>query len=218
MTKILGRGLALGLLAGAILAAQDEPGIRVWLFDYTGLDTETLAKAKLEATEVLGKAGIRTSWLPCRVPSSTEPSPPVCGQSLAENDVVLRIVTAAPARADSSLGMAMVAKEGGMFATVYRSRVEELAKLRVAGLAQVLGHAMAHEIGHLLLGEGSHASSGIMKAWWERKDLENMNRGWLAFTARQADQARASVSGRSAAGRASVARATGSSGGNRHPR
>ena len=112
----------------------------------------------------------------------------------------------------------MVTKEGGMFATVYLNRVDELFKLRIACRAQILGHAAAHEIGHLLLGEGSHAPSGIMKAWWERKDLENMNRGWLAFTARQAEQARASVSGRAAAGRASVARATGSSGGNRHPR
>ena len=180
--------VALGLLGGATVAAGGEPGIRVRLFDYTGLDSEVVSRATLEATEVLGKAGIRTSWLPCKVSSFIEPAPPECGESLDELDFVLRFVRTAPAGKDLCLGIAMVTGEGGMFATVYLDRIDELVKLRIASRAQVLGHAAAHEIGHLLLGTNSHAPSGIMRASWGRGDLNNINRQWLLFSQDQSER------------------------------
>ena len=53
---------------------------------------------------------------------------------------------------------------------------------------------MAHELGHLLLPHGSHAKSGIMTAAWDRKQMEQIGRGWLSFTKEQAEAIRARVS------------------------
>jgi hypothetical protein len=36
----------------------------------------------------------------------------------------------------------------------------------------LLGHVIAHEITHILQGVPRHSETGVMKARWERKDLQ----------------------------------------------
>jgi hypothetical protein len=55
---------------------------------------------------------------------------------------------------------------------------------------------MAHEVGHLLLPIQSHSSRGLMRAHWDRNDLELAQEGRLRFTGEQADLIRSKLSRR----------------------
>ena len=73
----------------------------------------------------------------------------------------------------------------GRLVYAFYGRVDAYARQHAKPVAQVLGHVMAHELGHLLLPHGSHAKSGIMTAAWDRKQIEQIGRGWLSFTSEQ---------------------------------
>lgn len=49
------------------------------------------------------------------------------------------------------------------------------------GTGVLLGHVMAHEIGHVLEGADRHSPEGVMKARWEKPDLQKMLTGRLPF-------------------------------------
>jgi hypothetical protein len=83
----------------------------------------------------------------------------------------------------------------GRLVYAFYGRVDAYAQQHAKPIAQVLGHVMAHELGHLLLPHGSHAKSGIMTAEWDRKQIEQIGRGWLSFTREQEEAIRARVSG-----------------------
>jgi hypothetical protein len=56
-----------------------------------------------------------------------------------------------------------------------------------------LGHFMAHGLGHSLLPQYSHSSTGLMRARWNRDDLERAQHGQLGFTPEQANLIRSSA-------------------------
>jgi len=62
-----------------------------------------------------------------------------------------------------------------------------------ASTAQILAHAMAHEIGHLLLNLETHSDSGIMRATWDVRTLQDACYGYLLFTPQQAELMRTEV-------------------------
>jgi predicted metalloendopeptidase len=66
--------------------------------------------------------------------------------------------------------------------------VQQLAKYRKSLLIAVLGCVLAHEIGHLLLNGGGHATSGLMKAYWMKKDLSLIEQRTFRFLPAQAEE------------------------------
>jgi hypothetical protein len=79
---------------------------------------------------------------------------------------------------------------------VFYDRVKELAQRQVAaqvrgdmvaraGGCRILGEMIAHEIGHILLNLLSHSESGIMRGYWDLKDLQDVAYGELLFTKQQ---------------------------------
>jgi hypothetical protein len=83
----------------------------------------------------------------------------------------------------------------GRLVYAFYGRVATYARQYAKPVAQVLGHVMVHELGHLLLPYGSHTKSGTMTAAWDRKQIEQIGRGWLSFTREQEEAIRARVSG-----------------------
>lgn len=59
--------------------------------------------------------------------------------------------------------------------------------------AGLLGLAMAHEVGHLLLQSARHSAAGIMRARLTKKGLRDDDRGYLRFTADEAEFMRTEV-------------------------
>jgi hypothetical protein len=56
-----------------------------------------------------------------------------------------------------------------------------------------MGHLTAHELGHLLLGAGSHSSSGIMHVPWHKKELEAIAQFLMWFTPSEEGKLRAGI-------------------------
>jgi len=89
-----------------------------------------------------------------------------------------------------SFGFAMF-PENGSFATVsnvFSGHAQDFASDHGLPYSVMLGHLIAHELGHLLLGVGSHSSTGIMHVPWHLKELKSAAQGLLNFTPEQADR------------------------------
>ncbi len=67
-------------------------------------------------------------------------------------------------------------------AIIFHQRVVDLERTGYIREQEILAAAMAHEIGHLLLGSNSHSRAGIMRAKWNRDELELARLGRLLFT------------------------------------
>lgn len=81
------------------------------------------------------------------------------------------------------------AAERGRVADVYWDTIEKFRPFS----ARVLGHVMAHEIGHLLLPTRAHSRDGLMRASWDRRDVERLKTGGLLFTRDQGDLIRRKI-------------------------
>ena len=148
-----------------------------------------LSGALIEASEIFRRIGVEIEW----VDGSSR-------QRLGSPQLYLRIIprlfpnTRCPF-GPSHLGYAATSEEGGVLATIFFHRVEELAW---ENPSYALGCAIAHELGHLLLGydrrNGSpHSASGLMRGPWQRDDLKPKARETMQFTPEDAGRLRARV-------------------------
>ena len=108
---------------------------------------------------------------------------------------MLRIIPrVARSSSDADFGVAFLDDDGnGRYGDVFWKRVLELHTNYQVDFAGILGSVMAHEIGHLLLGAHSHAISGIMRAQWESRELNQIAMGTLLFLPWQDHPMRAKV-------------------------
>jgi hypothetical protein len=105
--------------------------------------------------------------------------------------LAVRVVPHSRASMNEVFGVAFLSAEGkGCYSVVFYDRAAELQTAWNIRLADILGNVMAHELGHLLLGSNSHVSAGIMRAWWQGKELSQMARGNLLFTTEQGEHMR----------------------------
>ena len=114
-------------------------------------------------------------------------------------DIITVRVVETPMKEAKGAAMGVAPRGGsqiGCLAYAFYGRVDSYARQHATSVAEGPGHVMAHELGHLLLPHGSHAKRGIMTAAWDRKQIEQIGRGWLSFTKAQAEAIRAHVSGR----------------------
>jgi hypothetical protein len=185
--------------AGKTPNSPERLEFRVRVYNDEGVPERSLAAARKTADAVLEKADLQAIWQDCTVGNPSRDSSG-CDRHPAGIDLVLYLVTPlethAPNVDRSALGYSIIPENGGhaTMAYVCFSRVRALRS--VFSVEELLGLAMAHEIGHLLLGTHLHSNSGLMRATWPRKDLEE--RGWekFAFTSEQVTQLRAAVTGR----------------------
>lgn len=189
--KIVVPGLLM-LLFSSILLAKDTPKsfssrLSVRVFNYAGLSESELNPMGKEMERIFRQAGIEASWTDC---GTRETPNPACNEALGSSDFILRIFGGGAAKgsglAESTLGVSMTPVQGGVLASVYYGKVEELAKQRLASHPQILAHAAAHELGHLLLGQLPHTPQGIMRAQWGKVDLQNISMRRLNFNSAQA--------------------------------
>ncbi len=168
---------------------RDDPNtLRVFILNHVELPHDVAREAQSVASEIFLAAGVKVLWIDSPR-QSTWPRrfwPTVI------------LVSAPPAQArlhEYAMGsVPMNLSKSATIAYVFYARVQDLARQIDITTAVVLGHVMAHEIGHVLLGRGSHSSAEIMRAEWDRQQVEQIGRGWLSFTADQAEAIRARLS------------------------
>jgi hypothetical protein len=174
--------------------------ITVWVYNLARVPASILTRAEKEARRIFREVGIQIEWRECLLSSAEIVTFSDCQPNLGPTDLHLRIVpqfdpTGTPFR-KTDLGFALPCQEGGIHASVFYHRVQEIAKAGLAAPPQILGHALAHEIGHLLLGSNSHSPQGIMRADWGEGDLKKAMLELLRFSRDEAGRIRAAVSAR----------------------
>jgi hypothetical protein len=169
----------------SMLAAALIVTIRV--YDLYGLSPQVRQEALAMASEALDHAGVQAIIVDC----SPRPAAAACKTSVAEGELVLRILRH-PRDGAHVLGEAVV---GGAntIATIYAAAIAERSRRHGVPLARVAGRVAAHEIGHLLLGSNAHASHGLMRPSW---DLQQLHRGDWDFTREDAATIRRRLSQR----------------------
>lgn len=204
MIWIFGRRCVAGILLAAGVAdaaewtvAEDrDRAIQVRVYNYAGVSAAVLKAAEGQASEALGRAGVRLEFVDCRLRAEDPPKDEACKSPASPLTLHVNILDVGMALSMARntgtsrhcLGVALVTAGLPSRASVFFHRALELAKTSGAPLAAILGAMMAHEIGHLLLKQGAHSANGIMRAQWGAQELKSIAHGRLGFTADEASR------------------------------
>ena len=165
--------------------------LTVLVYNYGNVPAATLADAQAFATKSYRAAGIELTWEEC--PISDDDNRRVCSPDQANNGrpLFLRLipetmVAGAGGRTDSEevLGVAY-----DSFAFVFYERIQSRALAWRVPEYVLLGRSMAHELGHLILGQNSHAPTGLMRRRFAKEDLV-LQSGQFLFDPMQARRLR----------------------------
>ncbi len=207
LKKVL--AVLLGLLFLGSNSGQAQPPARrhsnrgtritVRIQNYAGVPLRPLARAEEIASDILNQAGVEVRWLHCGPAAGTPQPSPDCAKPLGSMDFVVALIgkiqTLSPELPEGTLGIALVPPDGrqGFQAYVSYDRARGTARDTQVSVDRVLGSGAAHELGHLLLGEGAHSSTGIMRIVWGKADLKSgLNWNWW-FTPQQSKLIRANL-------------------------
>ena len=176
-------GLLLAVLIASLQLAPEAPTITVAVQDEAGVPRDWLRQAKAELVRIYREVDVQIVLWDLN-PSSS----PGSGVAVLRNMLTVTIrQSPAALKGDlpwNAMGMASgTGVERGRVAYVFYSRIEQFTPLY---RGRFLGHFMAHELGHLLLPQYSHSPTGLMRAQWNREDLERAQHGLLPFTPEQA--------------------------------
>ena len=179
------------VLLGGLARAEDplDSRMTVLVYDYAGVQADTLVKAEQETSRIFRHSGVEVTWRPCRIPGS---SVPLECPDPSPMTPALRLVSRFQLIGDRVHAEAMGYSTGD-FATVSVEFAQRLEESGGAQLPEILGHIMAHEIGHLLLPGERHSVSGIMKARWRSDDWRLVCQGELNFAPEQSRFLRAEL-------------------------
>jgi hypothetical protein len=174
-------------IASATCPAQT---LAVSIHDYSGLSEKETLRLTGTVDLVFANSGFTIAWRHCRGALASPPHA-TCESELQDNEIVMRLQPGLPRRANRDqsfhageaivLGRATVAGAGGYYASVSVQAVRQQAAEFSLPFDRLMGYAVAHEVGHCLLGPG-HSYAGLMRAAWNRKDAEAINRLSLHLT------------------------------------
>jgi hypothetical protein len=158
----------------AVVAAQpNRPAVLVMLQNDANAPSELVERAKAEVTRLFGLIDIDIAWV------IDVPKP---GTRLR----VVSITTWEPSDQNvqpSVLGYTQTAPEKrGVRGYVFWRRVELTSLTFTARLDRLLAVAIAHEVGHMLLPDGKHAKTGLMRAPWDAGHFRAASAGLLTFS------------------------------------
>lgn len=156
------------------------PIVTVSVFNDAHVAEPVLLRAQETASRIFQEGGVKVGWVDCWL-SKLDPAERVLCQ---QPQLSLRIVPHASGVTTDAFGAAFLDAEGnGRYGDVFFDRIEKLHQSEpgAVDLADLLGCVAAHEVGHLL-GIRLHSRIGIMRARWERDELQSAAMGSLMFT------------------------------------
>jgi hypothetical protein len=172
-----------------------------------GVPLSELRTAYRTVQTMLASVAITTVWRNCRIVgrrSADETDP--CTDRVGVNELIIRVVGGSRSELEAGAPLGYSAIDGrlrnGTLATIFADRVRAVANALYIDRGTLFGRTVAHEVGHLLLGENSHASSGLMRAYWSGHVLiDNRMEDWM-FSSEQGQQMRLRLEGPSLTGAA----------------
>jgi hypothetical protein len=196
------------LIIPAVVTAQSDetpspPVLVIRTYNMYRVSGEHLRVAQDAAAAILKDVRIDIRWLDC---GQVNPEPigesARCGQAPASNELLLRIQSAGSVGGAriKSMGFSMVGRRPEdytpFFATVCADVVAVVARGAGVDARRLLGVAFAHEIGHLLLNSPRHSSSGLMRAFWSRSELQEGRKADWLFQIEEAETLRQAIAER----------------------
>ncbi len=169
---------------------EPKAKLTVRVYNYAQVPAGILAQAEQQTAGIFRLAGIKLAWVDCPVSREEIEKFPVCTQMRKDRQALtLKILpesmAAGYALPITNLGVTI--QHHASF--VFYHRVQLLSNDKALSEPVVLGHIIAHELGHLLLGEGGHSESGIMKEDLRVNDFRQAEKGRsLTFSTEQAQR------------------------------
>jgi hypothetical protein len=164
--------------------APSRQQFEVLVYDQVEMSPKTLVRAAERAEAIFRDAGLEMIWIQFR------PKQSISQEQLDKVACVVRVLPNARTKlSPKATGEALPCdlSASTCYANIFFDRVQRQAKEGTLGIDQILGHAIAHELGHLLLGDNSHASTGLMRAVWQKQDLQRMAKGDVGFRPEEAE-------------------------------
>jgi hypothetical protein len=180
-----------------LAAAESEvPDVRIRILDYARIADDVIAHAQQRVSDIYKSIGVEMRWQVTVRP--LDPSSSFADSLTEPSEFVLIMLSPRMSRrlkvAPDALGLAVVPPQGdGHIAYVLFDRVTRVAKAARSDVTDILGMVMAHEIGHLMLPDGSHSDSGLMRADWNIKELRRPLHPAFEFTIPQGETIRRHV-------------------------
>ena len=189
-------------LAAPLAADQADQVITVMVYNYARIPQAVLAQTEREAARIYRRGGIAVEFQDCPLTAQDAALFPACQGTAGPARLAVRILPREIAerlrQVQESYGFALYPEDGGFafIANVFAHDAGLLAERHGLQHGVVLGHLLAHEMGHLLLGSGSHASSGIMHAVWRGPELQTMATGQMLFSTGELEEMRRNIAAR----------------------
>jgi hypothetical protein len=178
----------------AMANAQKQTSLlKIYVYDNAAVPAAVVNQAEARTREIFLKSGVNTAWYNCSIQGGAGQD---CSGLLDPDVVVVQLVhdTGRFKLKEEVFGAAFLGTDGhGLYTDVFFDRAQELCRELKVSLPELVGHIIAHEIGHLLLGLNAHSLAGIMRARWERTEVEQAGRGTLLFSTQQARRMQARV-------------------------
>lgn len=185
-----------GLILFAGVLKAHAARLTISVYNDAGVPSPVLVHAEERGAEIFSRAGLDLTWINCSQ-SATDQPVSGCARIEGREHLVIRIIShMAGGNVDGKFGLSFLGAGGiGRYSDVFWDKIQELGNDNVEEWA-ILGSVMAHEIGHLMLGSHSHAISGIMRAQWNRHELQHIAMGTLLFLPEEERQMKARYSSR----------------------
>jgi len=188
--------VAMGWMAAGAACYGASDNLTVVMFDSAGVPRAVLDTAGKEAQWVFRAADVQTNWSVCQ--GSSDPTQhcllPPAGSYVQVRIMGRAVDDTSHSRSNFARGAyaTRCAPEERCF-TAYVDYATVLAYARVAEqpVGVALAYVMAHEIGHLMGLE--HSPCGVMKADFNRHDLQDAAASRLRFAADDARRLRSAV-------------------------
>jgi hypothetical protein len=188
----------------AAASPEKNPEITIHVYNFAGVDRETLAEAEKVASGIYRQAGVETRWADAQPDMEQENSADPDRVYLADIrlNIVPREVSDSFHLSKSVMGLAPGGGRDRVRVFVFYSRIQQMVKMQGGGdrmdatMSQILGAVISHEIGHILLNMDGHSEAGIMRGNWDYQDIQNVSCASLLFIRQQARVIRDEVSRR----------------------
>ena len=164
-------------------AANGQPVVEVFLPHVIDRNVNrALGRARGIVQEAYADIGVQVIW------RFGNTSPWSCEKKPGRRQIVfdLRNGTAKGRSADA-LAFANPYLHEGPCVTLLMDRLKDEVERNPETTGILLGHVLAHEIGHVLQGIERHSESGLMKERWSKREIGDMWRARLRFTAYDAE-------------------------------
>jgi len=182
-----------GAERGRVPEAVSELRVMVNVYNGVNLPPSDLSRAEREAEKIFLYAGIQLTWTTGLLAADLNDNATSERGSAASLQLRLWPRAVAGKRPSSSETLGFCLSLGNGDAVLLVDAIQKRAVFGSTSFADLLGLAMAHELGHLLLRSAAHSVSGIMRARWTEKALQDADRGYLRFTPGEAQSMRREV-------------------------